>query len=51
VDAARVAAARIDREVRRQGERPLFEALGTQRLFAKRLIAGPDVCGPREEEQ
>jgi hypothetical protein len=46
-----VAVPRIDREVRRQGERPLFEALGAQRLFAKWLIASPDVGRPSKEEQ
>jgi hypothetical protein len=46
VDVARAAAARIDREVGRQGERPLFEPLGAQRFFTKRLIAGPDVRRP-----
>jgi hypothetical protein len=43
VDAAPAAAPRIDREIRRQGERPLIEPLGAQRFFAKWLIASPYV--------
>jgi len=37
---------RIDREIRRQGERPLVEALGAERFLSKRLIAGPIVINP-----
>jgi hypothetical protein len=46
IDVARAAAARIDREVGRQGERSLFEPLGAQRFFTKRLIASPGVRRP-----
>jgi hypothetical protein len=46
VDAARAAAPGIDGEIRREGERPLFEPLGAERFFAKRLIASPAVSRP-----
>jgi hypothetical protein len=51
VDAARAAAARIGREVGREGERPLFEPLGAERFFAKWLMAGPNVRRPRMKKQ
>jgi hypothetical protein len=41
-----VAALRVDREIRRQGERPLFEPLGAERFFAEWLIAGPIDVAP-----
>jgi hypothetical protein len=40
-DAARVALFGIDRQVRREGERPLLEPLRAERFVAKRLIAVP----------
>jgi hypothetical protein len=46
IDVARAAAARIDGEVGRQGERPLLEPLGAERFFTKWLIAGPGVRRP-----
>jgi len=51
VDAARPAALLIDRETRRQGERPLFEPLGTEQLIAEGLFAVPFVANPGMEEQ
>jgi len=36
-----VTAPRIDREIGRQGERPLLEPLRAERFFAEWLIAGP----------
>jgi hypothetical protein len=39
IDAAGVPALRIDREVRRQGERPLIEALGAERFLTEGLVA------------
>jgi len=51
VDAARAAAARIEREVGREGERPLFEPLRAERFFAKRLIASPNVRRPSMKKQ
>jgi hypothetical protein len=51
VDAARRAAARIDRKAGREGERPLFEPLRAQRFFAKWLIAGPMIRRPRVKKQ
>jgi hypothetical protein len=46
-----VAPLRIDGEVRRQGERPLVEALGTERLLSEGLIAATIVIDPGMEEQ
>jgi hypothetical protein len=51
IDAARAAAARIGREVGREGERSLFEPLGAERFFAKRLMAGPNVRRPGMKKQ
>jgi hypothetical protein len=51
IDAARAAAARIDREVGRESESALFKALRAQRFFAKRLIAGPKIRSPGMEKQ
>ena len=51
VYAARAAAPRIGREVGREGERPLFEPLGAERFFAKRLMAGPNVRRPGMKKQ
>jgi hypothetical protein len=42
IDAAGAAAAWIDGEMRRQGERPLIEPLGAQRFFTEGLIARTD---------
>ena len=39
IDAARVAALRIDRVMRREGERPLIEPLGAERFVAEGLFA------------
>jgi hypothetical protein len=49
VDVARAAAAGVDRETGREGERPLLEPLRAQRFFAKRLIAYPDLVRPMME--
>jgi hypothetical protein len=51
INAARAAAARIDREARREGKGALFEPLRAQRFFTKRLIAGPMIRRPRMEKQ
>jgi hypothetical protein len=42
---------RIDREIRRQGERPLIEALGAERFLTEGLVARTIVIGPSMEEQ
>jgi hypothetical protein len=46
-----VAPLRVDREIRRQGERPLIEALGAERFLAKWLIRRAIVIDPRMEKQ
>ena len=51
IDAAGMAPLRIDREVRRQGERPLIEPLGAERFLTEGLVARTIVIGPRMEEQ
>jgi len=46
-----MAAMRVDREMRREGERPLIEPLGAQRFVAKWLIAVPmGVRGGRKKQ-
>jgi hypothetical protein len=42
---------RIDREIRRQGERPLIEPFRAERFLAKRPIGGTTVINPGMEEQ
>jgi hypothetical protein len=39
------------REIGREGKRPLFEPLRTERLFAEWLVAGPIVFVPRVKKQ
>jgi len=51
IDAARVAPLRVDREIRRQGERPLIEALGAERFLAKWLIRRTIVIDPGMKKQ
>ena len=51
INAARVAALGIDREVRRQGERPLIEALGAERFLTEGLIARTIFIDPGMKEQ
>jgi hypothetical protein len=41
----------IDREIRRQGERPLIEALGAERFLTEGLVARAIVVDPGVEEQ
>jgi hypothetical protein len=51
IDATGVPALRIDREVRRQGERPLIEALGAERFLTEGLIARTIFIYPGMKEQ
>jgi hypothetical protein len=51
INAAGVAPLRIDREIRREGERPLVEALRAERFLAEGLVAGTIVIDPGVEEQ
>jgi hypothetical protein len=53
VDAAGPPSLRVDREIRRQGERPLIEPLGAQRFVTKWLIAFPNSrsCGREEQAE
>jgi hypothetical protein len=51
IDAARVAPLRVDREIRREGERPLIEALGAERFLSKWLIRRAIVINPGMEKQ
>jgi hypothetical protein len=51
IDAAGVPPFRIDREIRRERERPLIEPLRAERFLAERLIAGTIVVNPGVEEQ
>jgi ATP-dependent Lhr-like helicase len=51
INAAGVPPLRIDREVRREGERPLIEALRAERFLAEGLVAGTIVIDPGVEEQ
>jgi hypothetical protein len=45
------AAARIDRQARREGERSLLEPLGTEQLFPKRPVALPILDAPTMEKE
>ena len=51
IDAAGVPPLGVDREIRREGERPLIEALGAERFLAKGLIRRPIVIDPGMEKQ
>jgi hypothetical protein len=46
-----VPALRVDREIRREGERPLIEALGAERFLAKWPIRRTIVIDPGMEKQ
>ena len=51
VDAAGAAALRVNRETRRQGERPLLEPFRAEQLIAERLVDLSIVTNPGIEEQ
>jgi hypothetical protein len=46
-----VAPLRVDREIRRESERPLIEALGAERFLAKWLVRRAIVIDPGMEKQ
>jgi len=51
VDAEGPAALGINRETRREGERPLLKPLGAEQFIAKRFVAVAIVTNPGVEEQ